>query len=100
MGGGMVMASENISKKKVLGLTNALETAYIDPSRYGIVIDAASQICSLLKDPEVSLSMPEKMRVVKSLAKAKVRAFMDGPTDDYKAFKALDAISGDLVQLL
>lgn len=96
----MVMASENISRKKVLGLTSALESAYIDPTRYGVVVDAASQICSLLKDQEVSLSMPEKMRVVKSLARAKVQAFMDGPSDDYKTFKALDAISGDLVQLL
>ncbi len=96
----MVMTNASNSRKKVLALTSALETAYVDPTRFGVVVDAASQISILLKDPEVSLSMPEKMRVVKSLARAKVRAFMAGPDDDYKAYKALDAISGDLVQLL
>jgi hypothetical protein len=96
----MVMASESISKKRVMGLTSDVELAYLDPTRYGIVVDAASQICDLLKDEEVSLSMPEKMRVIKSIAKAKVRAFMDGPADDYRTFKALDSISGDLVRLL
>jgi len=81
-------------------LTSELEIAYEDPTRYGVVVDAASQLCDLLKDTELSLTMSEKMRVLKSVSKAKVKAFMAGPSDDYKAFKTLDAISGDLVQLL
>ncbi len=88
------------TKKKVMGLATALEMAYVDPTRYDVVVDAASQLCSLLKDEEVSLSMGEKLRVVKSVARAKVRAFMVGGSDDYKTFKTLDEISTDLVQLL
>jgi hypothetical protein len=87
-------------KKKALGLASALEMAYVDPTRYDVVVDAASQLCTLLKDEEVSLTMGEKLRVVKSVARAKVRAFMGGTADDYKAFKTLDEISTDLVQLL
>jgi hypothetical protein len=103
-GGGMDMFDSNSkkskTKKKVMGLTSALEMAYVDPTRYDVVVDAASQLCTLLKDEEVSLTMGEKLRVVKSVARAKVRAFMGGGADDYKAFKSLDSISTDLVQLL
>lgn len=88
------------TKKKVMGLASALEMAYLDPTRYEVVVDAASQLCTLLKDEEVSLTMGEKLRVVKSVARAKVRAFMGGDVDDYRAFKTLDTISTDLVQLL
>jgi len=103
-GGGMDMfdssSKKSKTKKKVMGLTSALEMAYLDPTRYEVVVDAASQLCTLLKDEEVSLTMGEKLRVVKSVARAKVRAFMGGDADDYKAFKTLDTISTDLVQLL
>ncbi len=88
------------TKKKVMGLTSALEMAYVDPSRYDVVVDAASQLCNLLKDEEVSLTMGEKLRVIKSVTRAKVKAFMGGRSDDYKTFKTLDEISSDLVQLL
>lgn len=88
------------TKKKVMGLTSALEMAYVDPTRYDVVVDAASQLCNLLKGEDVSLTMGEKVRVVKSVARAKVRAFMGGGADDYRTFKSLDAISTDLVQLL
>ena len=93
-------AKQSKTKKKVLGLTSALEMANADPTRYDVVVDAASQICSLLKDEDVSLTMGEKVRMVKSVAKAKVKAFMGGTADDYRAFRTLDAISADLVQLL
>jgi hypothetical protein len=88
------------TRKKVLGLTSALEMANADPTRYDVVVDAASQICTLLRAEDVSLTMGEKVRMVKSVAKAKVRAFMGGPADDYRAFRTLDALSANLVQLL
>ncbi|MDD5171607.1 MAG: hypothetical protein PHF60_01070 [Candidatus ainarchaeum sp.] len=88
------------TKKKFMGLTSALEMAYEDPTRYGVVVDAASQLCDMLRQDEVSLTTPEKLRVMKSVTKAKVRAFMGGASDNYKTFKTLDTISGDLVQLL
>jgi hypothetical protein len=88
------------TRKKVLGLTSAIEMANVDPTRYEVVVDAASQICSLLRDEDISLTMGEKVRMVKSVAKAKVRAFMGGSTDDYRTYRALDVISTNLVQLL
>ncbi|MEW6036082.1 MAG: hypothetical protein AB1529_05700 [Candidatus Micrarchaeota archaeon] len=86
-------------KKKLMGLTTELEM-YDDPMRYEVVVDAASQLRTLLREEELSLTMGEKLRVLKSVTKAKVRAFMGGPSDNYRTFKTLDAISGDLVQLL
>jgi hypothetical protein len=92
--------STSKNKKKVLGLTSALEMAYNDPSRYDVVVDAASQLRTVLRDSEVSLTMGEKLRVIKSVTRAKVKAFMGGNTDDYRTFKTLEGISSDLVQLL
>ncbi|NYZ73783.1 hypothetical protein H0O00_01445 [Candidatus Micrarchaeota archaeon] len=88
------------SKKKFMGLTSAMEMAYEDPTRYGVVVDAASQLCDMLQQDEVSLTTAEKLRVMKSLTKAKVRAFMGGVSDNYRAFKSLDGISNSLIQLL
>jgi hypothetical protein len=88
------------SKKKFMGLTSAMEMAYEDPTRYGVVVDAASQLCDMLQQDEVSLTTAEKLRVMKSLTKAKVQAFIGGASDNYRAFKSLDGISNSLVQLL
>lgn len=87
-------------KKKAMGLAFELEMANEDPTRYGVVVDAASQICSLLKDDGLSLTASEKVRLLKSLSKAKVKALRRGSADDYETFRTLDGISGDLVQLL
>ena len=87
-------------KKKAMGLTTELEMAYEDPTRYGVVVDAASQLCGLLRDDGLSLTVSEKVRLLKSLSKAKAKALRSGSADDYKTFRTLDDISGDLVQLL
>lgn len=99
----MFGTSENLSfrsKKKFMGLASALDMVYDDPSKYEIVIDAASQLRNMLKGEHLSLSMNEKVRVLKSVTRAKVRAFMGGNADGYRTFKTLDTISSDLVQLL
>lgn len=93
-------SGQNRSKKKILGLASALEIANDDPSNYGVVIDAISQLTAMLKSSEISLTMSEKMQVIKSVTRAKVRAFRAGNSDDYRTFRTLDEISGDLVQLL
>jgi hypothetical protein len=84
------------SKKELMGLSSALD---FDTS-HAAVVDAVSQLYAILKTQEVSLSMAEKLKVFKSVTKAKVRAFMTGQEDEYKTFKTLDLISNDLVQLL
>ncbi len=88
------------AKKKLMGLTTALEMGYVDPTRYDVVVDAASELCTLLRGQDMSLTMGEKVRVLKSVTRAKVRAFMGGTADDYKTFRTLDSISNDLVRLL
>ncbi len=96
----MVMFGNVKSKKRFMGLTSALEMVSDDPSRYDVVVDAASQLRSMLKGYEVSLTMSEKVRVIKTLSRAKVRAFVGGNTDNYRTYKTLDSISSDLVQML
>ena len=90
------------SKKRFLGLTYALETAvrHGDPSGYDQVIDAAAELRNILRNEELGLTRTEKVRVVKSITRAKVKAFMGGTSDSYRTFKTLDTISNDLVQLL
>jgi hypothetical protein len=92
--------SRSKMKKRFMGLTSALEMTTDDPSRYDVVVDAASQLCTMLKASEVSLTMSEKLRVLKSVTRAKVKAFRGGAVDDYRTFRTLDEISGNLVRLL
>ncbi|VVC04374.1 Uncharacterised protein [Candidatus Bilamarchaeum dharawalense] len=80
--------------KKLIGLASSLES---DPSG---VIHHMVALCNMLRNEDIELSTPEKMQVVKSMARAKVRAFMVGSADNYRTFKELDEISNDLVQLL
>ncbi|MEW6749158.1 MAG: hypothetical protein AB1295_05615 [Candidatus Micrarchaeota archaeon] len=87
-------------KKKAMGLTTELEMAYEDPTRYGVVVDAASQLCDLLKDDCLSLTASEKVRVLKTLSRAKAKALRTGASENYRTFRVLDEISGDLVRLL
>jgi len=90
------------SKKRFLGLTSALETAirYGNPSGYAQMVDTAAELRNILRNEELDLTRGEKVRVVKSITRAKVKAFMDGTADSYRTFKTLDTISNDLVQLL
>ena len=82
-------------------LTAALESAVDnDPSRYGVVVDMASELRAMLLGEGVSLSIAEKMTVMKSLTRAKLRALKGGAKDHYMMFKTLDGIGSDLVQLL
>lgn len=80
--------------KKLMVLASSLED---DPSS---VVHRMVSLCDMLRNESIELSTPEKMQIVKSMARAKVRAFMVGPSDNYKTFKELDSIGNDLVQLL
>lgn len=57
-------------------------------------------LCNILRKKDIELTTLEKMGIVKSMARAKVRAYMLGSSDDYKIYSKLDSISNDLVQLL
>lgn len=99
----MVMVGSRLkSKKRFLALTSALETvvAYDDCSKYELMIDAATQIKDLLLLDNAYLSRSDKIRIVKSVTRAKVKAFRGGTPDSYSTFKTLETISSDLVKLL
>lgn len=98
MFGGEVMKS----KKRFLAVASTLETAvaYDDSSKYDLMIDAAAQLRTMLTGDDVALTRADKVRVLKSLTKAKVRAFMKGTTESYQTFRTLDTISTDIVKLL
>ena len=63
-------------------------------------IDTAARLRNLLRQRGCSLSSEEKVRVVRALNKAKVRALMGGTSESYSLFSSLDSISSDVVSLL
>jgi hypothetical protein len=98
----MSVGKAHSSKKKLLALTCALEsaTAYDDTSKFDMMIDAAAQLKDLLALEGVSLSPADKIQLLKTFTKAKVRAFMVGTTESYRTFRTLETIGSDLVKLL
>lgn len=84
---------------RLMGLATTLETEVgNDPSRYDVVVGAAAQMRNMILDDGISLTMSEKLRVVRSVTKAKIHALISGA--NYETFKALDIIGSDLVQML
>jgi hypothetical protein len=98
----MTVTKKLSRKKKLLELASALETAavYDDASRFDLVVDAAAQLKDLVALESVSLSRADKIQVLKTFTKAKVRAFMGGSADSYRTFRTLETISSDLVKML
>lgn len=82
-----------LKTKKIMGLASSLD----DPLS---VLDSISELRSLLSTESIELTIPEKLHIVKSMARAKVRALKIGQSDNYKTFKEIDLISNDLVDLL
>jgi hypothetical protein len=81
-------------------LVNALEQSAFNEDRCFDAVDNASRLRNLLRKESSSLTHDERVRIVKALNKAKVRALMQGTTEAYSAFKSLDSISNDVVHLL
>jgi hypothetical protein len=98
----MSVGNKHSSKKKLQALTCALETAtaYEDTSRFDLMVDAAVQLKDLLALEGVSLSRADKIQLLKTFTRAKVRAFMVGTTESYRTFRTLEMIGSDLVKLL
>jgi hypothetical protein len=98
----MSVGKRHSSKKKLLALSSVLETAtvYDDASKFDLMIDAAAQLKDLLALEGVSLSRADKIQLLKTFTRAKVRAFMVGTTESYRTFRTLETIGSDLVKLL
>jgi len=81
-------------------LVRALEATVVSEDSCSNAVDSAARLRNLLRRESISLSHEEKVRIVKALNKAKVRALMHGSCECYGAFRSLDSISSDVVQLL
>lgn len=90
------------SKRKLLTLASTLETAavYDDTSKFDLMVDAAAQLKDMLALEGVSLSRTDKIQLLKTFTRAKVRAFMTGTAESYRTFLTLELIGSDLVKLL
>lgn len=87
--------------KRLLGLTCALELGTnSDELKYDFMLNTAKQLQAALGNNHVPLTTAEKVRIVKSITRAKVVAYRKGASDDYRTFRALNLISTDLVKML
>jgi hypothetical protein len=91
----MLGMSEEGADMKV-DVVGALESA----STGNDVVDTAARLRNLLRQRSCSLTNEDKVRVVRALNKAKVRALMGGTSESYSLFSSLDSISSDVVSLL
>ena len=91
----MVMLDRN--KKKLLGLTSALELDINgETPHYPFILKSIKELKSALRNGGIPLTMTEKVRIVKCVSRAKAKAYV--AHDD--AYRALDVIGSDLVQML
>jgi hypothetical protein len=79
-------------------VVTALESAVSDMDDQ--VVDRAANLRNHLRRCNANLSNEEKVRIVRALNTAKVRALMDGTTESFSTFRLLDSISSDVVTLL
>jgi hypothetical protein len=93
------LGGEDATEKRS-DLVDALETAEFSESACSDIVDNAARLRNILRQQGVTISRTEKVRIVKALNKAKVRALMHGSRECYGAFRSLDSISSDVVQLL
>jgi hypothetical protein len=79
-------------------VVSALESAVSEMDEE--VVDRAATLRNHLRRCNADLSNEEKVRIVRALNKAKVRALMGGTSESFSTFKVLDSISSDVVTLL
>lgn len=64
------------------------------------VVDTAKRMRDVLADRKLALSSDEKIKLVKLMNKAKVKALLMHDNSGYEIFQSLDSISSDVTRLL
>lgn len=64
------------------------------------VIEIAKDMRDLLIHNQLELNRTEKVRVIKAINKAKVRALLSGNDEGCRTFSSLDSISADVMRVL
>lgn len=93
----------NDEHKKMLFLELASEfeaqsVSFGNPT--GSIIDTAKRIRDMLVMSKLVLKKEEKIKLVKLMNRAKVRALMHDNEDAHAIFRSLDSISSDVTKLL
>ena len=85
-------------KERLMGLTSMLEWGLdLESPSEGFMVDVVGQLRTALESGDASLSGAEKVRILKTITRAKVKAFMGGELEE---FQQLDQIGKDLVEML
>jgi hypothetical protein len=98
MGDGM-----NPAKKEYLGLATRLETSISagqGTCRCDKMIEVFKKLRMMLETEDLSLSRREKVRLLKIISRAKIKAFMSEKPHGRDTFHTLNSISSDVIQLL
>lgn len=90
------------SRRKFLALASEMESRLLYEDATGIqsMVDTALLLREFLMCEDLPLRPEEKVRVMKSLTRARVKAYMGGSVESYKAFRTLDGISDELIEVL
>jgi hypothetical protein len=92
-----MLVKKSKGRQKTKKLLEMASSPYCTPSS---VLSHMLALRDMLRREETKLTSLEKMQVVKTMARAKVRAFMLGTPADHETFTKLDSVSNDLVLLL
>ena len=98
---------ENVedARMKLANLANELEANSMNikddsSSGHESVVAIAIRIRELLSEETHSLTNSERVEITKVLNRAKVRTFMSGTDEGYRAFRILDTVSEDVRKYL
>jgi len=90
------------SRRRFLALATELESTLLFEDASGIkdVVDTALCLKEFILCKNLPLRPAEKLRVLKTLSRARVRMCMSGSVESGDAFDALDDISAKLIEIL
>ena len=96
----LVLGEDNpdIIRKEFFSLTTEFERN-IEKGMHENNVGLATKLRGLLKN-NVKLKRSDKVRLLKIINRAKVRALMTGTDDGDRIFRNLDSIGGDILRLM
>ena len=98
---GNFLGQKNYEKTEFLSVTSHLESIINSDIPSSYTVDVARKIRNMLKRGDVELEKSDKIRLIKTMNKAKVRALLQsGAGDSYRIFRSLDSITNDLLTLI
>lgn len=87
-----------VMRKEFFSLTTEIERNVTDGVR-GEVVDMAARLRNMLRS-SIKLNRSEKIRILKLINRAKVRALLLGTTSGDSIFRNLDSIGTDILRLI